>query len=502
MSKRAAFSQILQGFFATVQRDYFWAIPFLVALLAAPFDPFGMTSLTQERSREVYNRVLSPFYVSGGFDETVVVLIDDQYIDFSGDTYPIARSNYVPILDSILSAQTAALFMDIHFSSDRGAVEETEILSGYLALFQPAGSTDTLGLPVLLGSDLGGAPQQIDKFSLYGSVETAPVILRGVNPPMYPLCVTVEGYAARCGEEGNRPTPALALYDRLCRSDPSRECDEIEPREALFTRWSRRPEPGREVEPECRRVPSGFIGKTIMSARLLWEGIFARDLSQSELVQRCFPFQTIEAVDLFSMDIDAQRNAFEGRTVFLGANFSLAPDLTESPVHGELPGVFYHAMSYDNLVTFADGYWRVDVKRNTNVVLGLNSLSTLLSIVTVMALLGAYLSASFQQSRLSFETPRTVGEERQATGALRKARNGFFSALRHVGLFVLIILIFGVVLPSFVKIVPTNFYGAILLILPAATGLLVTSFGRFVLASLEYGTIGKIFDFIDDGFNL
>lgn len=239
-----------------------------------------------------------------------------------------------------------------------------------------------------------------------------------------------------------------------------------------------------------------------MSARLLWEGIFARDLSQSELVQRCFPFQTIEAVDLFSMDIDAQRNAFEGRTVFLGANFSLAPDLTESPVHGELPGVFYHAMSYDNLVTFADGYWRVDVKRNTNVVLGLNSLSTLLSIVTVMALLGAYLSASFQQSRLSFETPRTVGEERQATGALRKARNGFFSALRHVGLFVLIILIFGVVLPSFVKIVPTNFYGAILLILPAATGLLVTSFGRFVLASLEYGTIGKIFDFIDDGFNL
>ncbi|MEL6662814.1 MAG: CHASE2 domain-containing protein [Pseudomonadota bacterium] len=500
MSKRAAFSHVLQSFFAKVQRDYFWAIPFLVAIFAAPFDPFGMTSLTQERSREVYNRVLSPFYQSQGFDETVIVLIDDRYLEFSGDTYPIARSNYIPILDSVLSAQPAALFIDVHFSSDRGAVEETEILSEYISLFQPEGSPDALGLPVILGSDLGGDLQNIDKFSLGGSIRTAPVLLRGVIPPMYPLCVTAEGYPARCAEEDSRQAPALALYDRLCRSDVSRNCDAIDPREALFTRWSRQPEPGREVEPGCHAFPRETVGKTLLSARLLWEGIFARELAQSDLVQRCFPFQTIDAVDLFSMDIDAQRNAFEGRTVFLGAYFSLAPDLTQSPVHGEVPGVFYHAMAYDNLVTFEDGYWRVDVERDTNAVLGFNSLSTLLDIATVMALLAAYLSASFQQSRFSAEAAYVEGADWETRVALSNARKGFFSAVQHVVLFASIILVFGVVLPSLVRIVPTNFYGAILLILPAAAGLLTTSLSRFALASLEHGTIGNVFDRIDNIF--
>ncbi|MEZ5931436.1 MAG: CHASE2 domain-containing protein [Alphaproteobacteria bacterium] len=50
---------------------------------------------------------------------------------------------------------------------------------------------------------------------------------------------------------------------------------------------------------------------------------------------------------------------FEGRVVMIGADIKGAPDLVLSPVHGQIPGVFLHAMALDNLIALGpDGYWR------------------------------------------------------------------------------------------------------------------------------------------------
>lgn len=53
------------------------------------------------------------------------------------------------------------------------------------------------------------------------------------------------------------------------------------------------------------------------------------------------------------------RALFEDRVVMIGADIKGAPDLVLSPVHGQIPGVFLHAMALDNLLERnIDGYWR------------------------------------------------------------------------------------------------------------------------------------------------
>lgn len=53
------------------------------------------------------------------------------------------------------------------------------------------------------------------------------------------------------------------------------------------------------------------------------------------------------------------RALFEDRAVLIGADIRGAPDLVQSPVHGQIPGVFLHAMALDNLLERGlEGYWR------------------------------------------------------------------------------------------------------------------------------------------------
>jgi hypothetical protein len=52
--------------------------------------------------------------------------------------------------------------------------------------------------------------------------------------------------------------------------------------------------------------------------------------------------------------------ALAGKTVFYGGAFYLTSDRVTSPVYEELPGVYLHAMAYDNLVTFGPDYKRAD----------------------------------------------------------------------------------------------------------------------------------------------
>jgi hypothetical protein len=54
------------------------------------------------------------------------------------------------------------------------------------------------------------------------------------------------------------------------------------------------------------------------------------------------------------------RDALNGKTIFYGAGFQLTGDRVASPVFNELPGVYLHAMAYDNLVTLGHNYKRAD----------------------------------------------------------------------------------------------------------------------------------------------
>ena len=47
---------------------------------------------------------------------------------------------------------------------------------------------------------------------------------------------------------------------------------------------------------------------------------------------------------------------FTGKAVLIGANLSGIPDAVASQVHGQIPGVVWHAMALDNLISLGSGY--------------------------------------------------------------------------------------------------------------------------------------------------
>ena len=74
---------------------------------------------------------------------------------------------------------------------------------------------------------------------------------------------------------------------------------------------------------------------------------------------RCPYTRTISVGHLLTTSGDQDvHDALAGRAVFYGAAFQLTGDRVISPVYEELPGVYLHAMAYDNIATFGRDYKR------------------------------------------------------------------------------------------------------------------------------------------------
>jgi CHASE2 domain-containing protein len=62
---------------------------------------------------------------------------------------------------------------------------------------------------------------------------------------------------------------------------------------------------------------------------------------------------------LGTFDPDVER-VIRGKAVFYGASFDASGDRVVSPTYHDLPGVYLHAMAYDNVVSLGGSYKRAD----------------------------------------------------------------------------------------------------------------------------------------------
>ncbi|MCY1367639.1 CHASE2 domain protein [compost metagenome] len=79
------------------------------------------------------------------------------------------------------------------------------------------------------------------------------------------------------------------------------------------------------------------------------------DSVDSERPQPCPYTRTLYANQLRDPRV---ADVLRGKHVLLGVSIRGIPDLVASPVQGQLPGVYWHAMALDNLLTQEAGYWR------------------------------------------------------------------------------------------------------------------------------------------------
>lgn len=368
----------------------------LVAVVAgAGTDCFGVRSTTDALSVDVWNRLFAPFYEQTGQEHVSVVLLDDAFLARAERAWPLPYADHAEVLNRIARFEPRAIFVDFLFAYGHARDETLPVLAAtirdlredgldvYVAAPSPClppttyrtRSMDELrpGLGLLPEVAGAGEPVVVEWEGTGGlyPLETAPHSLARASPR-----------AERCmAAEADAPWPsaALALFGSLCegrdaplgcagRESGSRERAVADP---MLIYWGAGPSAlQREGMPRDRcvgvRESLGRRGGWIASV-LLRE--LLRSVAYSEPHYAGCPYtDTITFSELFPVDPEdgsylppePERLSafFRDRVVLVGDGLAHSGDKALSPVHGQVPGVFLHAMALDNLISWRGGYYR------------------------------------------------------------------------------------------------------------------------------------------------
>jgi CHASE2 domain-containing sensor protein len=334
-----------------------------VALVVLNFHPFGSAHLRRHFSQDLIYAWFGdaewlhprlPDAAAGGAAPTraVVVLVDDRALALRGARWPVPLAFHAQLLDELDVLRPRAVMLDF-LLLDRAPDEDI------CALLAAADRLRDDGIPVYLA-----VTRQEDLSQLMGSTCTddAGLPLRAdqvLIPVAVPRQVDEADFVSRRypfeqrGENGaaGLPSAAVRLY-----------CDTTAQRDqcAADLTSGRAPDAGFELawsprgDPFNARWSRAECGRSIAPAR----AILDRTILPHETA--CPPIATLFASALLSPAQDAALGAHnerlfdlvEGSTVFVGGNFRASGDLITTPMHTLLPGVYYHAVAFENLLIF------------------------------------------------------------------------------------------------------------------------------------------------------
>jgi len=170
-------------------------------------------------------------------------------------------------------------------------------------------------------------------------------------------------------------------------------------------------------------------------------------LNLNNKAEKISSIPTIKATDIISSNWGAVKDDFfekvHGKHVFIGANLTGAEDTVESPVYGDIPGVFLHAVALQNLIYFEEYYY----KKSPENILSLTDLSTIIEIFTI--LLSALVFLGYKVTLVNFKVSFSSGEH--------------LSILCVAVALNLLVIFTSVWLTLSSRIAPTNFLGLLIL---------------------------------------
>jgi CHASE2 domain-containing sensor protein len=289
-------------------------------------------------SQAFINTIVKYTYGETGQQDTTVVLFREENLRALGTQYPVPYEVHAVVLEALAAYRPRAVFVDFAFIDQRPE-DSVEGLARSICALQSVAS-DGLGesVRVFLAAPKGEKVRE----ELLGKCarRASPDMDEGVGDSDSGVLTYSNGSGA--GKEFI-PSAAYALAASKAPMDATKEA----PLEIIW-------------------------GKGIAPLNLKWmkcdepsllESIWAT-LTRGPLATKltCPYTRTISVAHLLNHegnDPDV-RDALENRTVLYGASFRLTGDRVDSPVYAELPGVYLHAMAYDNLVTFGRDYKRAD----------------------------------------------------------------------------------------------------------------------------------------------
>jgi hypothetical protein len=313
----------------------------LSAIGATLFVFHGISMHLTPWSQAIINGIVKYAYPTTGQDDTTVVLFRERNLRELNEAYPVSYDRHADVLEALSLYGPRAVFVDFAFVDRRPDLDR---------LRQVMCGLREAGVAVYLAVPAAAADRNDDRTDVLPE-------LRACATPVSAQMDTEQGVSGvltysnghRVGTGGQfLPTPAFAVAAGNLRIDPLH----AQPMEII---WGNGVAPLNEKWMHCQSArPLTHLWHILrhdpMAERLKCP--YTRTLSVGHLLGAA-------GVGGASGDMDIRR-AIEGRAVFYGAAFQLTGDRVLSPVFDELPGVYLHAMAYDNLRTFGGNYKRAD----------------------------------------------------------------------------------------------------------------------------------------------
>lgn len=351
-------------------------------------NPFGLDTDTDRLSANIFNTITSPLYgrrssvkLEGEHHESrlgqsniIVLLIDNDYLDHIKKKWPLEPRRYRLILQKLVDAGASAIFVDIFFVKNPPEREQSIAnlyrQSGCLAR---ASACSTVSDDWMCDSDEKQnppCPEPVPNAGtaiIFASTLQEPIPEAGGETPAESALAQMRSeenfYNLRetALDEMVYDTGAWATYKAWCRRDAKCDSSSLDefPQESMFLHWGYAPnhmmtDTSDFGASECVPQASTLIGRMGQSVNIFrWNMI--RGFHDSRIAP-C-PYSSQVNLRLFD-DLSAGelRQLFEDKIVLLGASLDYYPDYQLSPVHGYVPGVFWHAMAIDNLIEFSDRF--------------------------------------------------------------------------------------------------------------------------------------------------
>ncbi len=331
----------------------FWLGQVLLGLFIgciALLDPFGLSSSSDAASSQWINRIAASSYPDTGQQQVVVVLIDDAYLMRNATFWPLPYAQQSQLFRRLLAYKPRAVFVDLMYSHDHsltGADNGSQLLVNVFERYREQ------GIALLLANTgaLRGVEGQANALAPLDQMSRRALVKWSDVGDRYPLAVETS--------QGLIETPALGLYREFCRD---RECTglpsdaaQAAQRAPIALRWGRTLSPLQSLATsvaECSVAGNAWYAQ-------LWQAIFWKFGDSGQAT--CAYTLTLKASALEANSPEDRallRQLLSDKLVLVGAQITSAGDLTQTPVHGLLPGVYLHAMALDNLVTYHDAYQR------------------------------------------------------------------------------------------------------------------------------------------------
>jgi CHASE2 domain-containing sensor protein len=326
---------------------------FLASAFLIFFNPFKAEEATDSISRDFIYRAMSVAYPQTNRPKIFVSLITESAFG-PGESWPLPIAKYAAFLEALLPLQPKAVMIDLAFideRADQGLAFFTSVLGKYR----------TTGIPVYLvgATPSEGSPRPIrrDLSSLVASG-----LIRLVDAGLGEVHGGLAGYPI-VSESSPYPPAALAIYHDICRARPGHAC--TEPKGKQFEVWWAAPPNlfNRRLFKHASAAAEPVSDNAYLrAANLLLKGalsgIVNLAIEQDPILPPFAPtalFEEVASGGLYSPGLSPLRQQAEGAVVFVGTHLALTHDNVYSPVYGfnsdrEVPGVYQHAMAYDNLV--------------------------------------------------------------------------------------------------------------------------------------------------------